>query len=212
MNTFATHRLDGLEPDNLLAFMALLGLMRALEESQSDWHARVSWTVDAPPLRPLLRVPYGMDEVAVVRAASEGLNGLMELHNFDGISVKMSRMSRECARKTLDAAARNGHPYIADFWSALISDAVIDDKKETVKSTPLRLLDVAQTDFLKSIGKISELRRPPATRGRNINEHQCLQEALFSHWQRRDKDTPTFRWDPVEYVQHALQWGDSTLR
>ena len=32
-----THRLDGLETDNLLAFMALLGLLRSLEEARPDW-------------------------------------------------------------------------------------------------------------------------------------------------------------------------------
>ncbi len=30
MNATTTHRLPGLEPDNLLAFLALLGLLRAL--------------------------------------------------------------------------------------------------------------------------------------------------------------------------------------
>ena len=31
MNPTTEHRLDGLEPDNLLAFLALLGLLRTLE-------------------------------------------------------------------------------------------------------------------------------------------------------------------------------------
>ena len=61
MTAFATHRLDGLEHDNLLAFMALLGLLRALEGARPDWRARVSWTVDDPPLRPALRTPVGVD-------------------------------------------------------------------------------------------------------------------------------------------------------
>ena len=30
---YRRHRLDGLEPGNLLAFLALLGLLRALEEA-----------------------------------------------------------------------------------------------------------------------------------------------------------------------------------
>ena len=32
MTAAKAHRLEGLEPDNLLAFLALLGLLRALED------------------------------------------------------------------------------------------------------------------------------------------------------------------------------------
>jgi hypothetical protein len=35
--------LKGLEPDNLLAFLALLGLLRALEAAQPGWRPRVGW-------------------------------------------------------------------------------------------------------------------------------------------------------------------------
>ena len=42
MNPTTEHRLDGLEPDNLLAFLALLGLLRALEETDAPgWLPRV---------------------------------------------------------------------------------------------------------------------------------------------------------------------------
>ena len=84
MTAFATHRLDGLEPDNLLAFMALLGLLRALDEARTHWRARVSWTVDAPPLRPALRTPTDIDASAVAEAAAEGLDLLARRHAFDG--------------------------------------------------------------------------------------------------------------------------------
>ena len=46
-------RLEGLEPDNLLAFLALLGLLRALEASRPTWQPRAAWDVDNPPLRPI---------------------------------------------------------------------------------------------------------------------------------------------------------------
>ena len=48
------HRLDGLEPGNLLAFLALLGLLRALEEAAPAWLPKVAWSVDEPPVRPVL--------------------------------------------------------------------------------------------------------------------------------------------------------------
>jgi hypothetical protein len=50
------HRLAGLRPDNLLAFLALVGLMRALEADAAGGGpalgARAAWTLDEPPLRP----------------------------------------------------------------------------------------------------------------------------------------------------------------
>ena len=51
------HRLDGLDSDNLLAFLALLGLLRSLQEAAPSWLPRVAWSVDAPPLRPVLSLP-----------------------------------------------------------------------------------------------------------------------------------------------------------
>ena len=73
MTTTATWRLDGLEPDNLLAFLALLGLLRALEASRPTWYPRAFWTVDAPPIRPSLCIREPMSEAAVVAAVAEGL-------------------------------------------------------------------------------------------------------------------------------------------
>ena len=49
-----THRLEGLEPDNLLAFLTLLGFLRALEVARPLWRPRAAWTLNDPPLRPAL--------------------------------------------------------------------------------------------------------------------------------------------------------------
>ena len=86
MTDFGIHRLDGLEPDNLLAFMALLGVLRVLETARPHWRPRVSWTVDEPPLRPCLRVEKGTPEVAIVEAAVEGLDTLARHHDFGELS------------------------------------------------------------------------------------------------------------------------------
>ena len=54
MSTAERRRLDGLDSGNLLAFLALLGLLRSLEEAEPSWLPRVAWAVEAPPVRPLL--------------------------------------------------------------------------------------------------------------------------------------------------------------
>jgi hypothetical protein len=72
----AEHRLEGLEPDNLLAFMALLGLLRALEEARPDWRPRAFWDVDRHPWRPVLRLADARTQAEVAEAAAEGARSL----------------------------------------------------------------------------------------------------------------------------------------
>ena len=50
------HRLEGLESDNLLCFLALLGLLRALEAARPVWCPRAAWELDVAPLRPYLQL------------------------------------------------------------------------------------------------------------------------------------------------------------
>jgi hypothetical protein len=71
--TLAQHRLDGLEPDNLLAFLALLGLLRALDAARPDWRARAYWQDEPRPLRPVLVLAAPQTREAVVEAAAEGV-------------------------------------------------------------------------------------------------------------------------------------------
>lgn len=64
------HRLDGLEPGNLLAFLALMGLVRALEEVEPAWLPKVAWTVDEPPVRPELSLSTAVSRDTVATTAS----------------------------------------------------------------------------------------------------------------------------------------------
>jgi hypothetical protein len=54
MTASSSHRLDGLEPDNLLAFLSLLGLLRTLETDDRDRpdhekaRPRAAWDIDTP--------------------------------------------------------------------------------------------------------------------------------------------------------------------
>lgn len=221
MTSYVTHRLDGLEPDNLLAFMALLGLLRTLEEGRPEWHQwhpRVYWTVDEPPLRPALRVPEGVTHDAIVQAAAKGLNKLASLPEFgDLVDLKLTR---ESAIQKLQDAAENAKEdrYTADLWAAFLSDVVID-KKEKTKPTPLCLLGSGRTNFINTFKSVSVRKTPPKRRSSgkedDISEYGCLNEALFRTWRRPDKTdgndkTGAFRWDPQEDVRHAYRWHAPT--
>src|SRR5258706_9835209 len=75
------HILEGIEPDNLLAFLALLGFHRAMEHAQPAWRPRVYWT--GMPLRPRLVLSEDVQRAAVLDAAATGCKSLAEVHSFD---------------------------------------------------------------------------------------------------------------------------------
>ncbi len=214
MTAFANHRLNGLEPDNLLAFLALLGLLRTLEKAQLDWRTRVSWTVDEPPLRPVLRTPETVDSDAISCAAAKGLDFLTRHHKFDGI--KDLAISPEDAAKRLRQAteAAKFDRYAADLWAALVSDAAVSRDGRKAEPTPLCLMfGQGHQHFLDRLASVPQLKTPPkGGRGKKriaVSETECLHNALFTRWNRPD-DTQSFRWDPNEDVRYAVRANDPT--
>lgn len=221
MAAASSHRLDGLEPDNLLAFLALLGLLRALEAGdralpdQDRLYPRVAWGLDKPPLRPVLvlRRPVSAHEVAERAAAGVAL--LAEGHGFDQADLNYSRTDCHALLAREAHAAFGAARDRADLLAALMSDAAVkDDKAETVDPTPLCLLfGQGHQHFLDRLAKVpAQPSPPPRGKGKTavtLSAEDCLEEALFHPWHRNDP-TPAFRWDPDEDVRYALMAGDPT--
>jgi hypothetical protein len=212
----AEHRLEGLEPDNLLAFLALLGLLRTLEKSRDDWHPRAGWDVHRAPVRPLLFLRQPETERGICEAAAEGAAALAKDYSFpDSVSEKPGpqrdlNYSRAVARKLLARAASDPSNRAADVWSALMSDTA--EKDDKIEATPLCLLfGQGHQHFLDRLATVpADESPPPRGRGKNavtLDAGQTLDEALFKPWQRADP-TPSFRWDPAEDVRYALRAGD----
>jgi hypothetical protein len=203
------HRLEGLEPDNLLAFLALLGLLRALEASRPDWHPRAGWALGVAPLRPFLQLHEPVTHRVVCEAAGEGIRKLAEAYDFGGLT--RLKLSQDQAREHLTKAAaraQEGDGRGAEIWSALVSDAAVRNNKATVERTPFCLLDVAKTTFLKNLTEVCS----PRILARGDRQKQFLEainDALFSTWRRNDQ-TPSFRWDPTEDSRHAYRWAAPT--
>lgn len=210
------HRLDGLEPDNLLAFLALLGLLRALEAPADGLRPRVSWTLEAPPVRPRLHLDreFGITELAE-RIAS-GVGALAPVHAFDG-RADLNYLQDEC-RHLLVEAARASSAFDrarADLLAALMSDAAVKEGKErVVDPTPFCLLfGQGHQHFLHRLAEVPNASAPPA-RGRGkraavVSAAECIAEAVYRRWHREDP-TPSFRWDPHEDVRYATMAGDPT--
>ena len=76
MTAMNVHRLDGLEPDNLLAFLAMLGLLRSLNQADATLHPRISWAIDEPPLRPKLHLAQYLEIEALTEKIALGIDAL----------------------------------------------------------------------------------------------------------------------------------------
>lgn len=214
-------RLHGLEPDNVLAFLALLGLLRALETSDrarfesEKFHPRVTWDLDMPPLRPRLFLACTANEEQITSRAADGLEMLATLHQFDDRpDLNYSRTEcRDLLRQEAEIAGVEDRGKI-DLLAALMSDGAIkaDKKTERIDPTPLCLLfGQGHQHFLQRLASVPTL-PAPTPKGRNQkvpSAAECLAQALFHAWRRED-DTFSFRWDPEEDVRYALMAGDPT--
>jgi|HubBroStandDraft_1064217.scaffolds.fasta_scaffold00196_17 hypothetical protein len=217
------HRLVGLEADNLLAFLALLGLLRALAAARPSWRPRAAWDLDHPPLRPMLVLAEAQTRESVCSAAAAGAAALAALYRFpqstEADSPRQSDLnySVETARLLLADAVQGRDRALADLWSALLSDAA--EKDGTVEATPLCLLfGQGHQHFLDRLAEVPRTEAPPPRgRGRNavaLSAAETVHEALFEPWTRSDP-TFSFRWDPAEDVRYALRAanpsGDKSL-
>lgn len=216
MTGYVTHRLDGLEPENLLAFLALIGLLRTLEESRPDWRVRVYWTVDEPPLRPMLRAPEGLDQATIVQAAAEGLDELSQHHDFRGL-MDLALSPQDAAEYLNDAAeSSNRYRYTAELWAALVSNVATSRDGKKAEPTPLCLMfGQGHQHFMERLEYVPGY-IAPLDRGRGRNKTtataiDCLHESLFELWKRPDA-TPSFRWDYNEDVRYALRARSPTDR
>jgi len=221
------HRLEGLEPDNLLAFLALLGLLRSLEAADREQpvgdklYPRASWNLDSPPLRPVLSVAKPVTRKDVAETAAKGLSILATSHNLGENNRKDLNYPRDEARTMLTASAHSATALArdaVDLLAALMCDAAVKEDKSPdaapIAPTPLCLLfGQGHQHFLDRLAKIPAEAAPP-TRGKGkaavmLSPAECLAEALFAPWHREDP-TFSFRWDPEEDVRYALMAGDPT--
>lgn len=221
MTTKHLHRLDGLEPDNVLAFLALLGLLRALEADDrqrgevEEAFPRVCWDLDSPPLRPCIvsRVPLSQD--TLLNRAVCGIDALAVGHDFGGhkdLSHTRAESRNILAEVLASSSATMRHRI--DLLAALMSDGAVrqKDKVATIDPTPLCLLfGQGHQHFLERLAEVPRQLAPPPHKkhGPALSAAACLGEALFEPWHRKDA-TFSFRWDPSEDVRYALMAGDPT--
>ncbi len=200
--------MPGLESDNLLAFLALLGLLRTLEIARGDWLPRASWK--GPPWTAQLHLARFVEAVEIAQAANEGIARLVERFDVDN-------------RKNVDFGREDYRQYAErvrdDMVGAALASALTAESPQKkaggLSAAPLvmmfgqghqnfleRLVDVSSG---KLPNRLRKLKSPP-----DMSGPDKIAEALFQPW-RRDDDADGFRWDPEDDQRYALRYDDPSL-
>jgi len=205
-----THRLNGLEPDNLLAFLALLGTLRAIEARRPDWRPRAHWDIDVAPTRPVLTLSEPATAGEVSEMVAHGCDALAQDYDFG--EWKAPNMPQKDARHLLLQAGPGAGPEKrgrADVLAALMSDGATKDDGSVIPTPLCLMFGQGHQHFLLRLASIP--RQPAApVRGRNHMARtpaETIDAAIFCAWERIDA-TDGFRWDPAEDRRYALRYGN----
>ncbi len=219
MSTCASsYRLEGLEPDNLLAFLALLGVLRALEEAERGlrdderWWPRVSWSIGAPPWRPQLHLAKDVERPKLLDRLESGIRLFKAALDFE--NRKMPNFEPTEYRSFAVAISPQADARLRlDALAAVATDHTLDDDDST-SATPLCLMTgQGHQFFLKRIASVPFLSSAQAPQAglQYKNRADDLERALFEPWERRDAASEcSLRWDPEEAARQALMAGDPT--
>lgn len=213
----SSFRLEGFEPDNLLAFLALLGLLRALEEAERGlrdeerWWPRASWDIESPPLRPRLHLARPVERAELLARVEAGLAAFRSALDFEG--RKMPDFAPDEFRTlAAEALERTDRRLRLDALAALATDQVLDEG--STAATPLCLMTgQGHQFFLQRVATVpfaSAADEPGKSQARD-NRPGDLERAFFGAWERTDTGSNlSFRWDPEEAARQALMAGDPT--
>ncbi|HOM53821.1 MAG TPA: hypothetical protein PLE87_21390 [Phycisphaerae bacterium] len=191
-----THDLHGLEPDNLLAFLAMLGLLRAIETARPVWAPRINWTGVPPKARLQLATVTTRDDL--LRATDEGIRALGPAFAFEQQDLTFTA---EEYRELF--ASANSQTERVRVLAALGSDGALKRDSVSIEPTPLCVLfGQGHQHFLSRLGAVT---------ARDASDGlEELARALFEEWQYADTGD-SFRWDPIEDRRYAHQAGDPSV-
>lgn len=198
------HALPGLETDNLLGFLALLGLLRANERERPEWFPRAHFV--GTPLRTQLTLAQETTWEQIATIAAAGC--IAYARYFDFGDFKDLTFNRGTARILLQKSLRDTDA--ASIMSALCSDgAARDSDDERVLPTALcAMFGQGHQSFLARLRAVAAGTLPRALKEKknppNQNDAGFVKRALFEPWTRSD-ETESFRWDFEEDRRYALR-------
>lgn len=200
-NPLEVHTLLGIEPSNLLGFMALLGTLRALETARAEWFPCVYWDVGAPSWHPLLKLRAPQSQAAVAEAVTEGVGSLAPAHALTGDAKDLKFAAEEFA--SLREKAVDSQQMVLD---ALSSEMAIDERNESLRPTPFAFMfGQGHQHFLSRFRDVPSTIAKAAPNSEAVMDFQHrIAAALFAPWRRADR-TVSFRWDPTEDRRYAYR-------
>jgi hypothetical protein len=200
-----THELVGLEVDNLLAFLALMGLLRALEAQEPSWAPRASWA--GPPWRARLHLAVEVSTRSVAEAACRGIEHIAARYDRDDrANVAFTRDEfRGYAKRMRES------PSGASLASALTAEHPEKREGGLLAAPLVMMFGQGHQNFLERLIEVPQGELPSRHRKHkrppNFRSPAMVEAALFSAWRRSD-DADGFRWDPEDDQRYALRYGD----
>ncbi len=199
MRTFS---LPGLETDNLLAFMALLGLLRALDRATPKWFARAHFSGTPLIAQLTLSADVNQHEIAIAAAAGCAAHaGDFEFHGYKDLTFE-----REAARDLLQKSLR--HSGRLAVLSALFSDGAVREDERILPTAFCAMFGQGHQNFLERLENVAHGTLPRSLKGKkqppDVNDPSYIERALFKPWTRSDS-TDSFRWDFQEDRRYALR-------
>jgi hypothetical protein len=185
--------LRGLDGSNPLAFLAALGTLRTLSQTLPKETVRIRWEQADGAWRPRVYCSLENDTNAMVALIGESLDAVTPTLKLD----KRLPFSASKLRDSLLQAVRDNNWVSAAWLACLGTEAITDD--EVFADTDLRMV------------------RSGDSAGQGMLHYACLvagqttrddlQQSLFQRWVYSHRGS-SFRWDPNEDAQYALQAGD----
>lgn len=203
--TTFTYELAGLEVDNLLAILALMGLLCAVEYAEPNWAAKASWT--GPPWRAQLHLGVEVSTRLVAETVCRGIDTIADRYDADG----RSNVAFERTEFRTYAERMRGDAIGASLVAALAAEHP-EKRNGGLQAAPLVMMfGQGHQNFLERLLEVPrgilpsrhrKLKKPP-----DFRAPAKIEAALFSPWTRND-DADGFRWDPEDDQRYALRHSD----
>ncbi|MGH7040802.1 MAG: type I-G CRISPR-associated protein, Cas3-extension family, partial [Acetobacteraceae bacterium] len=184
-------RFGALDGSNPLAFLAALGALRLLTRGCAASPPRIRWVQDGYWHPEVSNAPCRADEIPGVLLGSAPVRGV----DLTAELGKNLTVTRDVLKQFSEKAQRDRT--LAGFAAAFGCEA-IEGKREQVQRTDFCFITGSgHQDFLGTAAKLDEL----------VTEAH-LKTTLFGPWVRDEVKGASFRWDPDDAAEYALQFKD----
>ena len=221
MSLSTYHTLEGLEPDNLQAFLALVGLLRALETARPEWRPRAYWNVERRPLRPVLVLAESVSRDTMTDFALAGIKAWgSSLGNLAArvLDIENVNTDRNLERLTnLVSSSETLHqldliklPRMEQEMLECLCCEYAPPKgvlKARQAASGVSSNAVASTNLKFCSGQMAFVGTMLAVTGADNLSALALSSSLFESWTYRQKGL-SLRLSPAEAKRYALQAAD----